>query len=265
VVDNNNRPIRLEIRQSLFDDDAGRHGAVVMAGGMGSRMRPLTYKTPKPLLRVDGRPILDHILDNIRKCGLNEVVISVNYLADKIKDHVGDGSEHSLKVAYLAEKNRLGTAGALSLLRPRPRRPFLVVNGDLLTDMDFSKLLKFQKAGGYSIVMCVRKYKMECPYGVVRIQNEYITALEEKPVYEHFINAGIYVIMPSCIDLIPRNTFFDMPDLVNATLKSGGKIGAFPIFEYWRDIGTPDDLTSASIDRYKMNLEAATGRPASVA
>jgi NDP-sugar pyrophosphorylase family protein len=251
VVDNKNRPVRLEMITSVLDSLKAQ-GAIVMAGGLGTRLRPLTNKTPKPLLSVDGQPILDHLLSNIQNSGLKDVIISVNYMGQKIRKHVGDGSKHRLNVNYLSEQKKLGTAGALSLLKPRPKRPFLVLNGDLMTNMNFSKLLAFQKKHKYAIVMCVYKQKFNVPYGVVEINNGDVTGLSEKPVYEHFVNASIYTINPSCIDLIPRNTFFDMPELINKVIKNGSKVGAFPIIEYWRDIGVSEDLDVANTEHHNL-------------
>jgi dTDP-glucose pyrophosphorylase len=256
VVDNENRPVRLERMENLLDRLTGQ-GAVVMAGGMGMRLRPLTNDTPKPLLPVAGRPILDHILGGLRESGIEDVVISVNYLGERIRDHVGDGKDHHLNVNYIAERERLGTAGALSLIRPRPRRPFLVMNGDLLTKMNFAKLLQFQKKHEHDIVMCVRKHQFQVPYGVVDIREGCVTGLREKPVIEQFINAGIYVLNPACIDLIPRNRFFDMTDLIQVVLDQGGSVGAFPIIEYWRDIGNPADLQAAGREHGELGAETA--------
>lgn len=257
VVDNNSRPIRLEVMEVLLDN-LKRQEAVVMAGGLGARLRPFTKKTPKPLLSVAGQPILDHILSGLRSSGLQDIVLSVNYLGDAIRKHVGDGHKHDLNVAYLCETQRLGTAGALSLLHPRPKRPFLVMNGDLLTNLDFAKLLKFQRECAYDLVLCVKKQKIAVPYGVVDIENGVVSALREKPVYEHFINAGIYVLKPASINLVPRNTYFDMTDLVNVVLRKGGTVGAFPIIEYWRDIGTPADLNAADTEYVNVNSGRAT-------
>jgi dTDP-glucose pyrophosphorylase len=248
VVDNERRPIRLERLENLVDSLTGQE-AVVMAGGLGSRLGSLTQDTPKPLLPVAGRPILDRILEGLRTSGIEDVVLSLNYLGDRIREHVGNGERHRLHVAYLAEKQRLGTGGALSLLRPRPRKPFVVMNGDLLTNMNFARLLDFQKQFDHMLVMCVRRHRTQVPYGVVDIRDGCVTALREKPVIEHFINAGIYVLKPSCIDLIPREMFFDMTDLVGAIVANGGGVGAFPIYEYWRDIGNPNDLATAGLER----------------
>lgn len=251
VVDNNKRPVRLEMMTTVLDNLKAQ-GAIIMAGGLGTRLRPLTSTTPKPLLSVAGKPVLDHILANIRANGLEDIIISVNYMGQQIKKHVGDGRAYNLNVNYLSEQKKMGTAGALSLLRPRPRRPFLVINGDLMTNMNFSKLLKFQRDHKYNIVMCVYKQKFNVPYGVVEIDNGSVTGIREKPVYEHFINASIYTLEPACIDLVPYNEFFDMPDLINKVLANGGTVGAFPIIEYWRDIGTSRDLTLANMEYHQL-------------
>jgi len=251
VVDNNRRPVRLEMLTTVLDNLKAQ-GAIIMAGGLGTRLRPMTSATPKPLLTVAGKPVLDHILENISESGIEDIIISVNYLGRQIREHVGDGRAYELNVNYLSEQKRLGTAGALSLLRPRPRRPFLVINGDLMTNMNFSRLLQFQHDHGYDLVMCVYKQKFSVPYGVVEISNGSVTEIREKPVHEYFINASIYTLKPECIDLIPFNEFFDMPDLVNKVLAKGGTVGAFPIIEYWRDIGTADDLNLAGSEYHQI-------------
>ena len=255
VVDANGRPTNLEVMESLIDGFSKR-GAIVMAGGMGSRLHPLTQTTPKPLLSVDGQPILDHILTGLRESGLHDVVISVNYLAEHIKNHVKNGQAHKLNVSYLNERNRLGTAGALSLLDPRPKRPFLVMNGDLLTRMNYAKLLQLQEEHDYDMVMGIRVQETQIPYGVVEIQYGKVISIQEKPVYRNFINAGIYVLKPECIDLVPRDTYFDMTNMIDAVIRKNGRVGAFPVIEYWRDIGTPADLKAASTEHREARFQA---------
>jgi NDP-sugar pyrophosphorylase family protein len=249
VVNAAGRPVRLEVIDRILFPP-GRQEAVVMAGGQGNRLRPLTESTPKPLLAVGGRPILDHILEGLRSSGLEDVAISVNYLGDRIREHVGTGGRHRMNVSYLTEKDRLGTAGALSLLNPKPRKPFLVMNGDLLTDVNFKRLLEFQAEGGYRIAMCVRHMKITIPYGVAETRVDRVVCVREKPEMGFFINAGIYVVDPSCLSHIPRAGFMDMPDLIDRVIQSGGAVGAFPIYEYWRDIGTAADLAAATAERH---------------
>jgi dTDP-glucose pyrophosphorylase len=254
VLDARRRPIRLERLEDLVDAPAAP-SAVIMAGGLGQRLRPLTEHTPKPLLEVANRPIMDHILAGLRDSGIREVVISVNYLGDRIRRHVGDGRGHELNVNYVSETQRLGTAGALALLQPRPREPFLVMNGDLLTGIRFDSLFRFQRKQAFDMVVCVRKHVIQVPYGVVELDRDRVTGLQEKPSFERFINAGIYMIAPRCLDWLPPNAYCDMPDLIRSVLDRGGSVGAFPIIEYWRDIGNPEDYRKVNCEL--MNLEAA--------
>lgn len=253
-LDTNGRPVRLELLENLIPDDSSPT-AVIMAGGLGQRLRPLTESTPKPMLEVAEKPILDHILAGLSGYGVKNVAISVNYLGDKIREHVGNGQAHGMNVNYITENERLGTAGALAFLSPRPSSPFLVMNGDLLTGVNFSGLMRFQAESGHDIVVCARRHSTVIPYGVLEIENDRILRIEEKPSVEHFINAGIYVIHPRCLDLIPRGAFFDMPDLIRSAMDKGFSAGAFPIIEYWRDIGNPDDYLKANVE--KLNSEAA--------
>ncbi len=253
VVDARRRPVRVEALQALVSANR-KAGAVIMAGGLGTRLRPITSKTPKSLVPVAGRPILDHLLNGVRASGIQDVAISVNYLAEAVRAHVGSGLQYGLNVNYLAERDRLGTAGALSLMNPRPTTSFLVLNGDVLTHLNFDRMLRFHAEHDYDIVVCVRKHETRIPYGVVDIRDGQITCLREKPVCTHFINTGIYVLRPACLDLVP-NSRFDMTDLVSAVLARGGSVGAFPMIEYWCDIGTPGDLQKASMEQ--QNLQAS--------
>lgn len=248
VVDSGNHPIGLERLESLVDN-ISECNAVVMAGGMGSRLKPLTDNLPKPLIQVAGRPILDHILTGLHAEGIEEVVLALNHLGGKIRDHIGDGSRYGTRVNYLTERKRLGTAGALSLLRPRPRKPFLVMNGDLLTGLSFSKLLQFQRDHNYTMVICVRQHSLQVPYGVVEIRDGEVLALREKPIYRHFINAGVYVLTPSCLDHLPKDQYYDMTDLIGTLVSSGERVGVFPVIEYWRDVGTHADLAAAMAEQ----------------
>ena len=262
VVDSQGRPVRLERLEALVDSMTGGADAVVMAGGMGTRLRPLTDNLPKPMIPVAGQPILDHILGGLKRSGIEDVVLSVNYLGDCIREHVGNGRKHDLNVNYINEKQRGGTAGAISRLNPRPQRPFIVMNGDLLTDLNFATLLQFQKAHDHTMVMCVRRHAIQVPYGVVDIQEGCVTGLREKPVLEHFINAGIYVLKPSCIDLIPPERYFDMTDFVSLLLQRGESVGVFPIIEYWRDIGNIDDLKAAEREHKAATRNTGTSKDA---
>lgn len=245
VVDEDGRPVALELLKNQYDASVIAQ-AVLMAGGKGMRLRPLTEDTPKPLLKVDGTAIIDNVINGLKAHGIGDVVISVNYLGQKIKDHVS-ASANDISVGFVDEEKELGTAGALSLLDPRPKSTFLVMNADLLTQVDFNAFLRFHRESGNDMSVCVRKIKEKIPFGVVSIDSDSkISTITEKPDYECIVNAGIYMLEPHIIDLIPKNTFFDMVSLIKAALKSGSKVAAFPIYEYWRDIGRHQEMQAAS-------------------
>ena len=262
VVDGAHRPVRLERMEQLVDSYTSQ--AVVMAGGLGTRLKPFTDNTPKPLVSVGGRPILDHTLSGLRNSGIENVVISLNHMGDQIRRHIGTGRRRDLNVDYVMETRRLGTAGALALLEPRPEKPFVVMNGDLMTNLNYARLLEFQKEEDYDMVLCVRQHAIQIPYGVVEVVDGNFESLREKPNVESFINAGIYVLKPDCIDLVPDQLFFDMTDMIEAVRKKGGKVGIFPILEYWRDIGRPEDLEAAHLeheDRIINLMESSASIP----
>ncbi len=221
---------------------------VIMAGGMGSRMWPLTKDLPKPMLPVADRPLLEHIVRSLADQGLRKLFVSVNYLADTIRDHFGDGSAFGLEIDYLAEPEPLGTCGGLSLLRERPERPLLVMNGDLLTHVNFRELLGFHARQNSLATVCVREYYYEVPFGVVEIEGSDLTQLVEKPVYRHLVNAGIYVLEPEALDHLNAGERLDMTQLLARLMRQGARPAVFPIHEYWRDVGRADDLEMARRD-----------------
>jgi NDP-sugar pyrophosphorylase family protein len=216
-----------------------------MAGGLGSRLRPLTENTPKPMLAIREKPILEHILETLKASGFHRFFLAVNYRAGVVRDYFNDGSQWNVDIQYLQEEHRLGTAGALSLLPVKSDAPILVMNADLLTKVDFSNLLRFHVEHKSIATMCVRHHEVQIPYGVVTLDGEYITEIVEKPSQQCFINAGIYVIEPRALAHIPANTSFDMPDLFRSLIAAGLRAAAFPIREFWIDIGHMDDFERA--------------------
>ncbi|TJY41966.1 CBS domain-containing protein [Cohnella pontilimi] len=219
---------------------------VIMAGGLGTRLRPLTDNCPKPMLKIGGKPLLETIIDNFKRQGFRHFLLSVNYMADKIIQHFGDGAGFGVEIRYLRENMRLGTAGALSLLPERPKLPFLIMNGDLLTKVDFNQLLQFHEEQGAIASMCLREYDYQVPYGVVEVDKQRLVGLKEKPLHRYFINAGIYAMSPEVVDRIPPRQFLDMTTLFDSLIKDGFKTGAYPIREYWMDIGRLDDFERAN-------------------
>jgi len=221
---------------------------VLMAGGLGKRLRPLTDETPKPLLSVGKKPLLHNILESFVRQNFSHFYISVNYKSDAIKDYFGDGNQWNTNIRYLEEDKRLGTAGALRLITERPDAPVIVMNGDLLTRVNFNDLLNYHRERGSKATMCVREYDFEVPFGVVEINGDQIKKITEKPVHRFFVNAGIYVINPDLFELIPHDTYFDMTSFFDMAIEAGKETTVFPIHEYWLDVGRIADLDRADFE-----------------
>ncbi|NQU61764.1 MAG: CBS domain-containing protein [Rhodospirillales bacterium] len=221
---------------------------VLMAGGLGTRLKPLTEDNPKPLLPVGDKPILETILEGFIEQNFRKFYISVNYKAAAIKVHFGNGEKWGVEIRYLEEKTRLGTAGALQLIPETPDHPLFVMNGDLLTRVNFQDLLEYHLGHDAKATMCVREYDLQVPFGVVDIKNNRIQDIDEKPLQRFFINAGIYVLDPDLIGLIPEGKQFDMTDLFGRAAEEGHSTAAFPIHEYWLDVGRIDDLEQANLE-----------------
>jgi len=219
--------------------------AVIMAGGLGTRLQPLTNECPKPMLTVGGKPILETILESLIKYGFKRIFMSVNYKADIIRNHFGTGERWGVDITYLHEKTRLGTAGALTLLPEKPTKPIIVMNGDLLTHTNFDKLIQFHNIHNSTATMAVREYDFQVPYGVVQLDGTNIKAIEEKPVHKFFVNAGIYVLSPEALDYLPPTTYFDIPSLFDCLVKKGESTVAYPLLEYWLDIGRLEEFERA--------------------
>jgi len=221
---------------------------VLMAGGLGERLRPLTAATPKPLLSVGDRPLLQRIVESFIKENFRKFYMSVNYKAETIKDLFNDGAEWNATIRYLEEERKLGTAGALQLIPERANEPVIVMNGDLITKVSFQDILDYHIQQEASATMCVREYDLQVPFGVVDLDGNRIRAIDEKPVHRFFVNAGIYVVNPEVIDLIPKDQPLDMTELFDMLIARGMNVTAFPIHEYWLDIGRIDDLKRANLD-----------------
>jgi len=245
LLDENGRVIDLKILVQMIQKKTHENWVVLMAGGLGNRLKPLTEKCPKPLLEVGGKPILETILTRFSKQGFRRFYISLNYKAKMIEEYFGDGSKFGAEIRYLVEKESLGTAGALGLIKERFEAPFIVMNGDLLTTVNFSNLINFHFENKLIATMCVREIDIQVPYGVVKIENQKLVALEEKPVRSFFVNAGIYVMSPETIDLIPKDRRFDMTTFFEKMLALHKPINIFPIHEYWLDIGRQSDYERA--------------------
>lgn len=226
----------------------GPQTALVMAGGKGSRLGAATKSTPKPLLKVGQKPILGHILDDLAAAGVQNRYVSAHYLADQIDAFVGD-REDKEKITVIHEDTMLGTAGVLNLLPNSVRGPILVVNGDVMTRIDYVALDAFHRRHEYDATIAVAQYEVEVPYGVIRYSADgQFDAIDEKPVTRHFVAAGIYYLATEFCSLVPPGRQLDMPELLNIGRASGMRIGLFPLHEYWRDVGYPEDLAGARKD-----------------
>jgi dTDP-glucose pyrophosphorylase len=251
VVDTEGRLLGLERIDDLIETPANDTWVVLMAGGLGSRLRPITETTPKPLIHVGGRPLIENIVSGFIAQGFRRFFLAVNYKAELFREHFGDGRRLGVEIEYLHERDRKGTAGALSLL-PRPTAPFLVMNGDLLTNLHFHQLLDFHTEHHAQATMCVREYAFQVPYGVVETDHYRLTGVVEKPLQTVLVNAGIYVLDPTALDVIPTDRTYDMTELFSDLVARGGETVVFPVREYWLDVGRMEDLEQASNDYQRV-------------
>ena len=221
---------------------------LIMAGGRGERLRPLTDSCPKPMLLLGSRPLLEIILEGCVESGFRKFFISVNYLKNQIIDYFEGGEKWGIQIEYIQEDRPLGTAGSLALLPEFPRRPMLVVNGDVLTKVNYSDILQFHDEHRALATICVRQHETKIPYGVVKTSGVDVSGVEEKPTHAEYVNAGVYVISPSFLRLMEKGEQYDMPDLLISAIKAQNKVVAFPLHEYWLDVGHPDSLQQATGD-----------------
>ncbi|MBK7354714.1 MAG: nucleotidyltransferase family protein [Propionivibrio sp.] len=228
--------------------------AVIMAGGEGMRLRPLTDEIPKPMVEIGGIPLLARQIERLAKVGIGRVYISVNYLSHIIEEYFGDGGNFGIEICYLHEQEKLGTAGALGLLPEIPRGPIIVMNGDVLTNSDFDSFYAFHMSHGACVTVAAIDHRVEIPYGVIRADGSLVTDLVEKPSERFLCNAGIYALSPAALNWVPEGEFCNMTDIIAAGLTKKQTIAVFPIHEYWSDIGTPDDLEKARNHFARMEL-----------
>ena len=229
--------------------------ALVMAGGAGKRLGERTRHTPKPLLPVGGKPILEHVLLQLEQNDIDRIFISVHHFADQIRAFV-DSRENTAAIELLEETKPLGTAGALSNLPPNHRGPTLVINGDVLTKTDLSSMAQFHDRHAHDATVAIANYDVEVPYGVIRqTEDGLFSAIEEKPRISQFISAGIYILSSEILNLVPKDQNMDMPHLLNLGRGIGLRIGLFPIHEYWIDVGRPDDLNTADTDYTRSAID----------
>ena len=248
VVDAHGVVTGLAVVDDFLNAPVREHWVVVMAGGLGSRLQELTNDTPKPMLKVGSRPLLETIVRSYAEQGFRRFYFAVNYRAEQIESHFGDGSALGVEVRYLREQQRLGTAGALSLLPEQPELPLVVTNADLLSKEDYGRMVDRHVESMADATMAVRDYEMQVPFGVVRERDGHIEAIEEKPVHHFTVSAGMYVLSPTVLELVPHGHFFDMPSLFDAAVRAGLRTRCHHIDGYWLDIGRMPDYERANID-----------------
>lgn len=246
IVDEGHRILGLHLWDEMNATPIRENMMVIMAGGIGSRLRPYTHDCPKPLLLIAGKPMLEHIIERAKAEGFNNFVIAIHYLGEMIEEYFGDGVKFGVKISYLREESALGTAGALSLLNPKPEMPLVVTNGDVITDIQYGELLDFhirQQAVG---TMAVRIHEWQHPYGVVQTKGIEIIGFEEKPISRSHINAGVYALDPSALEVLEEDSYCDMPTLFECLQAKCLRTVAYPMHEPWLDVGRPIDLKLAN-------------------
>jgi dTDP-glucose pyrophosphorylase len=248
VVDDEGCVVGLELVGDFFTARERHNWVVVMAGGLGTRLAELTRDTPKPMLRVGTRPILETILRGLADQGFRRFHLAVNYKAEQIEAHFGDGSNLGVEIRYLRERERLGTAGSLSLLSELPSQPLVVMNADLLTKEDFGAMVDCHVKTGAVATMAVRNYEMQVPFGVVRERDGSIETIEEKPTQRFMVNAGMYVLSPEAVSMVPRQQYYDMPMLFHNLVQAGRSARCYLISGYWIDIGRMGDFERANVE-----------------
>ena len=245
VLDAEGHVVQLLLLEELLAPSQLPNAVVIMAGGKGTRLRPYTEQCPKPMLPVNGKPMLEILLEQSISSGFSQFYLSVNYLKEQIIDYFGDGKSLGVSINYLVEDEPLGTAGSLQLLPRSVQEPFLVINGDVLTRLPQSQLLSFHFEHQAAGTLCVREHITTVPFGVVQTKGVELAGFEEKPSYRQMVNAGLYVIDPLLLPLLPRHQATDMPTLLQSAQQAGHRVAVCPVHEYWIDVGRPETLRQA--------------------
>jgi dTDP-glucose pyrophosphorylase len=246
VVDECRHVVGLHLWDEISTTPTRSNLMVIMAGGLGTRLHPHTENCPKPLLPVGGKPMLEHIINRAKQEGINHFVLAIHYLGHMIEAHFGNGERLGVQIDYLREETPLGTAGALRLLNPLPDAPFLVTNGDVITDIRYGELLDFHTRHAASATMAVRVHEWQHPFGVVKIQGVEIVGFEEKPIARSHINAGVYALEPEALCVLSADAHCDMPTLFERLQAKAKRAVAYPMHEPWLDVGGPLDLQLAN-------------------
>ena len=246
IIDESGKVIGIQEISQLVMPNEKKNKVILMVGGLGERLGSLTKDTPKPMLKVGNKSILETIVENFKGYGYTNIVMCLNYKSEIIQDYFGDGSEFGVNIEYIVEEKRMGTAGALSLLKDNSKEPFFVMNGDLLTNVNFEKIHECYLLNNAQALMCVREYESQVPYGVINIENTKIVSVEEKPTQKFFVNAGIYMLNPEVLKYIPKNEFYNMTTLFEKLIDKDKNIISYLLDGYWLDIGRFEEYKKAN-------------------
>jgi len=247
LLDDEGRVVDIAMDSDYFAASPLPLDGFIMAGGFGKRMMPLTEKVPKPMLPVNGRPLLEHLVSRLREAGIQHVSISTHYLAESIVEHFQDGKDFGVRIEYVDEDQPTGTAGSLARAAVGDV-PLLVINGDILTSVDFRAMLEFHREHSAEMTVAVQQYEVRIPYGVINTEGVDAVRIVEKPTLRQFVNGGIYLIEPSVCRLVPEGRNFDMPELITKLIEGQKRVVCFPIREYWLDVGQMEQYKRASAD-----------------
>jgi dTDP-glucose pyrophosphorylase len=248
--------VGLETLQSIISKPKYRNPVFIMAGGFGTRLRPLTDSCPKPMLKVGDKPMLETTILMFKKAGFDNFYISTHYMPEQIREYFGDGNHLGVDIKYVHESIPLGTGGALGLLpEDIGDKPIIMINGDILTNVNFEKLLEYHIESSAKATMCVREFENQIPYGVINGDGIKVISMVEKPIHRHFVNAGIYVISPEIAKEVEVNRKVDMPTLLEHQISNGEDVVMFLIHEYWLDIGQMDDFNRAQHDIHALSVD----------
>jgi dTDP-glucose pyrophosphorylase len=256
VVDALGRVKSLVTMAEFLGADTRNTIAVIMAGGEGKRLRPITESIPKPMIELGNKPLLESIICNLASHAITSIYLAVNYKRKIIEDYFGDGSGFGVSIHYIREPKKLGTIGALSLLQELPSEPFIVMNGDVVTGINFARLIDYHTQHRAMLTTAASQYNLSVPYGVLDLAGHFVLGVKEKPTHTLFCNAGIYVLEPDVVPMIPHDTRYDITTLIDELVARGFPVSAFPLREYWVDIGKKDDLQKAIDDLKKEDAGA---------
>ena len=247
VLDSRKRPQALVVLEDILRRDFLPNTALLMAGGQGKRLHPVTRDTPKPMLRIGGRPMLEFVLEQCVHSGFHKFLISVGHLKEQIMDYFQDGSQFGVSIDYLVEEEPLGTVGSIALIRERLNDPLLIMNGDILSKVDISELMHFHNSRHLDATLCIKEHQYQLPFGEVTIQDDRLSGLVEKPIYSHYVSAGVCVLSESVVNSKNVPKALDLPELLLSLIGEGG-VGVFPVYEAWTDIGSPRALREAQME-----------------